>query len=246
MWLSTCCDNILDGSGQRELHLYSCMKNITENPSLTIQDKELMHVYGGSFTSKKVNPVTDAFKCPSGFTESNGIDDMKICLAEKIETHMKGLPRYGGMFSCDYGNPDADLGAKTCPTGYSVYVMGAIDGDCLINVCLKFDTFDDVRNFPAIVLPPFFDIEFSNRTMEINETMTDSEASSRMKNNGRSTSTQSGKSHRVEIGLSIGAIFVGVLAIATIGITQVRKYRKRHAINNDESKNMDVAVVTLP
>lgn len=245
MWLSTCCDNIPNGSGERELQLYSCNKNITQNPTVFgEEDTDLMHVYGGSFTSKKVNPVTDDFKCPTGFSETNAFDDMKICLAEKIDTHSKGLPRYGGIFSCDYGNVAADLGAKGCPAGYSVYVMGAIDGDCLINVCLKFDTFDDVRNFPAIVLPPFFDIEFVNRTSEMNDTMMNGEGSGRMRNVVRSTSTPSGKSHHLEIGLSIGAVFIGILAIATVGVTQVRKYRKRNAKNTNDTNNMDLAVIT--
>jgi hypothetical protein len=203
-----------------------------------------MHVYGGSFTTKKVNPVTDSFTCPTGFSEANGIDDMKICLAEKIETHMNSLPYYGGMFSCDYGNIAHDIGAKACPAGYSVYVMGAIDGDCLLNVCLKFETFDDIRNFPVVVLPPFFDIELVNRTGEINETMENGEIAGRMQNNPRSVSS-SGKSHNVEIGLSVGAIFVGIVAIAAVGVTQVRKYRKRRANNHtDPNNNMDLAVIT--
>jgi hypothetical protein len=75
------------------------------------------------------------------------------------------------MFPYDYGNIARETGGKTCPIGYSVYVMGAIDGDCLLNVCLKFETFNEIRNFPMVVLPPFFDIELVNRTREINETM---------------------------------------------------------------------------
>jgi len=202
-----------------------------------------MHVYGGSFTSKKANPVTDSFSCPTGFSEVNALDDMKVCLAEKIETRMQTLPRYGGMFSCDYGNIATDTGAKACPAGYSVYVMGAIDGDCLLNVCLKFEAFDQIRNFPVVVLPPFFDIELVNRTVEINETIASGEITGRIKNNPKSAPS-SGKSNQVEIGLSIGAIFIGVIAIAAVGISQVKKYRKRHADNQDDSKNMDLAVIT--
>ncbi len=65
-WLSTCCDNIPIGTGQRELNLYNCNQNITQNSlSSSANDADLMHVYGGSFTSKKVNPVTNSFSCPT-------------------------------------------------------------------------------------------------------------------------------------------------------------------------------------
>ncbi len=250
LWLSTCCDNIPTGTGQRELYLYSCYKNITQNgAALGEEDTVLMHVYGGSFTSKKINPVTDAFTCPQGFSEVNGLDDMIVCLAEKIQAQTNTLPRYGGMFSCDYGNIATDTGAKACPTGYSVYVMTAIDGDCLINVCLKFETFDEIRNFPVVVLPPFFDIELINRTVEINETVGTGVITGRMKNQPKSGSSSSssslGKSQQIGIGLSVGAIFIGIVAAGAVGITQMKKYRKRRQANNsNDSNNIDLAVIT--
>jgi hypothetical protein len=232
------------------LYLYSCYKNITQNgAALGEEDTVLMHVYGGSFTSKKTNPVTDSFTCPTGFSEVNALDDMIVCLAEKIPTQMSTLPRYGGMFSCDYGNIATDTGAKACPRGYSVYVMGAVDGDCLINVCLKFETFQEIRNFPVVVLPPFFDIELVNRTGEINETIGSGDISGRMKNHRKSGSSSSsssslGKSQKIGIGLSVGAIFIGIVAAGAVGITQIKKYRKRRQANNgNDSNNVDVAVI---
>ena len=207
-----------------------------------------MHVYGGSFTSKKVNPVTDSFTCPTGFSEVDTFDDLKVCLAEKIQAHMRTLPRYGGMFSCDFGNVATNTGAKACPTGYSVYVMNTIDGDCLINVCLKFETFEEKRNFPVVVLPPFFDIELVNRTIGINETVGSGEISGRMNNHLKSSpsSSSSGKSHHVAIGLSVGAVVVGIVAAAGVGVAQVRKYRKRRqaAKSSTDSSNIDLAVIT--
>ena len=245
-WLSTCCDNIPIGTGQRESYLYSCYRNITQNgAALGEEDTVLMHVYGGSYTSKKSNPVTDAFTCPEGFSAATGLDDLIVCLAEKIEPQSNTLPRFGGMFSCDYGNIATETGVKGCPTGYSVYVMAALDGDCLINVCLKFETFDEVRNFPVVVLPPFFDLELVNRTTEINETI--EAVASRMKNQPKSGSSSSllGKSQKIGIGLSVGAIVVGIVTVTAVGITRVKKYRKRQQANNsNDSSNTDLAVIT--
>jgi len=244
LWLSTCCDNVYAGRGQRELELYSCYKNITQELASTIENIESTHVFGGSFTSKKVNPITDGYSCPKGFTETNGFDDVKICLAEDILHEQNTYPRYGGMFSCDYGNIATELGDKTCPRGYSVYVMGAIDGDCLINVCLKFQSFEKVRHFPSIVLPPFFDFETVNRTTESNETISEAEFASRMGHEPKSD--HQGNSHRIKLGLSIGAVVVGVTALATVGGFQLKKYRKRRAErnnNNHMNTNADVAVI---
>jgi hypothetical protein len=112
-----------------------------------------------------------------------------------------------------------DTDIQGCSTGYSVYVMGAIDGDCLLNVCLKFETFHEIRNFPVVVLSPFFDIELINGSAEINETVDSGVITIRMINNfktAKAASLSSSKSHQVELGLSIGAIFIGVFGIATV------------------------------
>lgn len=236
------------GTGQRELYLYSCYRNITSNGAiLGEEDTEVMHVFGGSFTSKKVNPITDSFSCPDGFSEVNAFDDLKVCLAEKIPTHEKTIPHYGGMFSCDHGNIATESGAKACPKGYSVYVMNAIDGDCLINVCLKFETFEDKRIFPTIVLPPFCDMELMNRTNGMNETMANGEMTGRSGQRSESSpaSTSSKTPQRVVIGLSIGAAVVGIVAVAGVGLTQLKKYRqRRQAQKSTDSSNADLAVIS--
>ena len=211
------------------------------------EDTVYMHVFGGSFSSKKSNPVTDAFTCPDGFSSVAGPDDLTVCLAEKIQPQSTAMPRFGGMFSCDNGNIATETGVKGCPTGYSVYVMTALDGDCLINVCLKFESFGDVRNFPVVVLPPFFDLEPVNRTTETNETAAAGGAEGRMRKQGKSGSTSSslGKSQKIGIGLSVGAIVVGLVAATAVGITKVKKHRKRQQANkSNDSSNTELAVIS--
>lgn len=211
------------------------------------EDTHFMHVFGGSFTSTKVNPITGSFACPETFSEVAAFDDVKVCLTEKIPAHMKNIPLYGGMFSCDNGNIATESGAKACPKGYSVYVVSAIDGDCLINVCLKFETFEEQRTFPAIVLPPFFDIGLINRTNGMNETLESGEIAARMKVHSKSSSssTSSKKSKHLTIGLSVGAAVVGLVAVATVGITQLKKYRKRRQTTESiDSNQADLSVIS--
>ena len=49
----------------------------------------------------------------------------------------------------------SDNGA--CPTGFSAYVMGVIENDCILHVCLQLKT-QDIRNLPSISLPPYFNL----------------------------------------------------------------------------------------
>ena len=250
LWLDTCCENTYVDSGRRNLYLHICYRNITSNGAmLGDEDTQFMHAFGGSFTSKKVNPVTDSFACPDSFSEVAAYDDVKVCLAEKIPAHMKTIPRYGGMFSCEKGNIATESGAHACPKGYSVYVISAIDGDCLINVCLKFETFEEQRSFPVIVLPPFFDIGLVNRTDGVNESLASGEITGRMKQlHSKSSSapaTSSKKSKHLTIGLSVGAAVVGIVAVATVGVTQLKKYRKRRQTkNSSDSNHVDLSVIT--
>jgi uncharacterized SAM-binding protein YcdF (DUF218 family) len=47
----------------------------------------------------------------------------------------------------------------------------------------------------------------------------------------------------VELGLSIGGAFIGVLAIAAVGFFHLKKYRKRHANNLNDLNNVDLAII---
>ena len=121
--------------------------------------------------------------------------------------------------------------------------------NCLINVCLKFETFEEQRSFPVIVLPPFFDIGLVNRTDGVNESLASGEITGRMKQlHSKSSSapaTSSKKSKHLTIGLSVGAAVVGIVAVATVGVTQLKKYRKRRQTKNStDSSNVDLSVIT--
>ncbi|CAF3884762.1 unnamed protein product, partial [Rotaria sp. Silwood1] len=90
------------------------------------------YVFGGSFTSTKTNPVTSSPKCPTNeFKEIKITDDLIICLAERV-ANTDNLPNYGGIYSCEQGNIALNASKQECLPGYSVYVMGAIEGNCLL------------------------------------------------------------------------------------------------------------------
>ncbi|CAM4838271.1 unnamed protein product [Rotaria magnacalcarata] len=144
LWLQKCCDTTYIGQGRRDLNLDGCSRNISQQltASGTI-DIRSSYVFGGSFTTVKVNPVTNAYNCPLGLIQAYDIDGIKVCLSERITSSPDTLPRYGGMYSCERANIATGSHTKTCPAGYSAYVMGSVNGNCLLEVCLKFEKLDE-------------------------------------------------------------------------------------------------------
>ncbi|UJR17441.1 hypothetical protein I4U23_004336 [Adineta vaga] len=224
LWLSKCCSDVVDGIGQRESILYGCNRNNHQERTLSgILKVNNRYVYGGSFTSTKVNPVTGTSHCSSEkFTKVRVTDDMTICLAESV-SNIDSLPHYGGIYSCEYGNIAFNNSKKDCLPGYSVYVMGATEGSCLLYICLKFEKFDDIRELPSVVSPPFFTIDIRNQTMHKNAPTEDSTDQS--STNAVSTSRQS----QAALALSIISILLWILATATIIIfLQIKKRRQQN------------------
>ncbi len=80
--------------------------------------------------------------------------------AERI-SDTDDLPHYGGIYSCNQGNIALNPSEKECSVGYSAHVMGTIEENCLLFVCLKFEDFRKGREMPPIALPPFFSIPLS-------------------------------------------------------------------------------------
>ena len=179
--LGNCCSDKYIGDGRREINLYGCNRNVSQH--LSSYDYGVIqstYVFGGSYTAAKVNPVINTFTCPSGLSVAHDIDGIKICLSERITSDPKTLPRYGGIYSCQYGNIATRSRTQTCPEGYSAYAMGTIDGNCFLEVCLKFEKLDDRRGLPAVALPPFFQIDTSYPIVDGNETTENDTISGRM------------------------------------------------------------------
>jgi hypothetical protein len=149
--ISTCHNIVWVGTATATAHLYSCTRSSVE---LT------QHSFGGSFTSNKINLVTNDRTCPLKYRPVRIVNDMDVCFTEQI-FDLDIIPKFGGMFSCQTNDlPTSDNGV--CPSGFSAYVMGVIENDCILHACLQLKT-RDVKSLPSISLPPYFNIlEFIN------------------------------------------------------------------------------------
>ncbi|UJR19130.1 hypothetical protein I4U23_022260 [Adineta vaga] len=221
------CNTIPDGIGRRELKLYVCtsskmMLRDSRSGLLSISNR---YVYGGSYTSVRVNPITGTHKCPNDqFKTVQLTTDLIICLADQV-IDTSNLPHYGGMFSCSQGNVLLPSTEKDCSDGYSPYVMGALENDCPLYVCLKFEELPDIQQLPSIVIPPFFPISIKNQTKSV-ITLTN------MPYSYTSTTTSStSKSYNTTMSISI-ASFVVVILIAVAFIVYRVRNRTRHSYSN--------------
>ena len=222
LWLKSCCENIFDGTGLRTLTFYGCNSNNKQlKSSGGLLQIASSYVYGGSFTQKKVNPVTGIPECPN---ESFGKvpvknTDIHVCLAERV-ADTENLSHYGGIYLCNQGNVAIQSNKKECSTGYSAYVMGAIEGDCLLFICLKFEIFPEVRQLPSIVLPPFFSIPPRNEgRVTINLTNFD-------EMNQITTTPSAPKSHNFTLQLSITGGLIGLIAAIIIAFLLIKNKRR--------------------
>lgn len=157
LWLSTCYRTIWIGTATATARLYSCTRVST---GLT------QYSFGGSFTSSKINLVTNDRTCPARYQAVHIVNDINVCLTQQI-FDLNYLPKFGGFFSCQT-NPSPNSDA--CPKGFSAQVMGVIENDCILHICLQMKT-QDVRSLPAISLPPYFNImEYVNMSEPIRMT----------------------------------------------------------------------------
>ena len=104
--------------------------------------------------------------------------------------------------------------------------MGAIDTECLLYVCLKFRNFNDLTQYPSVVLPPFFEIDIRNQTVE-----TESGISRHSEDTVPSKSTNR-NTEKATLGISITALVVTLVAITVVIIIRMKKNRQRRAANN--------------
>lgn len=171
LWLKQCCESEFVRQGQRHLSIYGCNRNVSQQlSSFDPVTVKTTYVFGGSYTAQKVNPVTNSDTCPQGLSPVIDLDGIKVCLAARITTGADALPRYGGIYSCQYGNIATRSRDKSCPDGFSAYAMGAIDGNCFLEVCLKFEQTSARQALPAVALPPFFSIDTIYPTLTNNAT----------------------------------------------------------------------------
>nr|XP_012806403.2 macrophage-expressed gene 1 protein [Jaculus jaculus] len=119
-------------------------------------------LFGGVFSSKSVNPVTNAQSCPAGYIPLSLFESLKVCASLDYELGYKFSVPFGGFFSCSVGNPLAnfatsvDIGApapKRCPDGFSQHLALISDG-CQVSYCVSSGIFTSGSLHP-VRLPPY-------------------------------------------------------------------------------------------
>ncbi|XP_036400342.1 macrophage-expressed gene 1 protein-like [Megalops cyprinoides] len=134
------------------------------------------YLFGGLYGPKLVNPLTKSKGCPGEFVPFTLTSEgLKICLSGNHETDARFAVPFGGLFSCEAGNPMAG-GDSRCPAGFTQHSAGVSDG-CDLLFCTSSDAFS--KEEPArIRLPPYTrrPLEVQNGTETVAVVSEDGEA----------------------------------------------------------------------
>ena len=114
-------------------------------------------LFGGLYTSKTMNPITNSKTCPFHFYPLSIGKDLKVCISTQLENAYKYSVPFGGFLSCKIGNPLASESSsrylKQCPRTYKKF-LATVDEGCELNYCAQMQTDTAIRP-PR--LPPFHD-----------------------------------------------------------------------------------------
>lgn len=119
-------------------------------------------LFGGLFSGKSINPLTNAQSCPAGYFQLRLFENLKVCASLDYELGYRFSVPFGGFFSCAVGNPlvdsatSKDLGApslRKCPGGFSQHLALISDG-CQVSYCVKAGLFTG-GSLPPVRLPPY-------------------------------------------------------------------------------------------
>lgn len=208
-------------------------------------------LFGGVFSAKSINPLTNAQSCPAGYFPLRLFESLKVCVSQDYELGYRFSVPFGGFFSCAVGNPlvDAaasrDLGApalKKCPGGFSQHLAFISDG-CQVSYCVKSGLFTG-GSLPPTRLPPYTRPPLMSQAATNTVIVTNTETSSSWIKDSQTHQWRLGEPlelrrtmnviHGDSQGLSGGAaagVTVGVTTVLAVVITLsiygARKYKKR-------------------
>ena len=161
-----CCKNkILNSTATYTAHWCAGSNNATPNKGL---------LFGGMFTSKRQNAVTQNYNCPQYFYPVKLLN-MNICLSDDYELASHWSLPFGGFYSCNSGNPWVSDQVKrvkgqhllalrmsnhvpvhSCPTGFSQHHATMAEG-CAVNVCVQAGALS-AQTVTTIQRPPFIEV----------------------------------------------------------------------------------------
>ncbi|XP_004479303.1 macrophage-expressed gene 1 protein [Dasypus novemcinctus] len=243
IFCKTVCEDVFRVA-KAEFRAYWCAASgqVPENSGL---------LFGGLFSGKSINPLTNAQSCPAGYFPLRLFESLKVCASQDYELGYRFSVPFAGFFSCAVGNPlvdsaiSEDIGApslKKCPGGFSQHLALISDG-CQVSYCVKAGLFTG-GSLPPVRLPPYtrpplMSQAATNTVMVTNTETTSSwikdykthqwrlgeplELRRAMKNiHGESSGLSGGAAAGVTVGVT--TILAAVIALAIYGS---RKYKKR-------------------
>nr|XP_048286475.1 macrophage-expressed gene 1 protein-like [Myodes glareolus] len=247
IFCKTVCENVFKVA-KAEFRAYWCVarSEISQYSGL---------LFGGVFTDKSINPVTNEQSCPSGYISLSLFQNLKVCVSMDHELGHKLSVPFGGFFSCTTGNPlvnfltSGDLGEsfpQKCPGGFSQQLAVINDG-CQVSYCVKAGIFTKDSLAP-IRLPPYTQLPLESES----DTSSDEEASSNSAQPWINDSyTQQWKLEEPS-GLHSGSTSGGTLAGITVGailavgvLIAMAIYGHRRSKKN-EYKGISKRLMSLP
>lgn len=225
-------------------------------------------LFGGVFTDKSINPMTNAQSCPAGYIPLNLFESLKVCVSLDYELGFKFSVPFGGFFSCIMGNPlvnsdtAKDVRApslKKCPGGFSQHLAVISDG-CQVSYCVKAGIFTGGSLLP-VRLPPYTKPPLMSQVATNTVIVTNSEtARSWIKDpqtnqwklgeplelrramtviHGDSNGMSGGEAAGITLGVTIA---LGV--VITLAIYGTRKYKKKEYQEIEEQESLVGSLAT--
>lgn len=220
-------------------------------------------LFGGLFSGKSVNPLTNAQSCPAGYFPLRLFENLKVCASQDYELGYRFSVPFGGFFSCAVGNPlvnnaiSRDLEApslRKCPGGFSQHLALISDG-CQVSYCVKAGLFTG-GSLPPARLPPYTRPPLMSQAATNTVMVTNSETASSWIKDSQTHRWRLGEPLELRramrvvrgdgSGLSGGAaagVTVGVTAVLAAAIALAvygtRKYKKRgYQALEDETQSL--------
>lgn len=171
-WLvATCCHNDCGNVYYSSAGTYNAYWCAATTP--VKQDSGFL--FGGLYTSRVGNPLTNTQSCPEHFLPLHLGQDLTVCVSDDYELGFRFSMPFSGFFSCSAGNPLALPSSSAtksntkllqfvvnsgpsawphrCPSGYSQH-LAVVDQGCEVEYCVKTNAFKHVASTP-IRRPPF-------------------------------------------------------------------------------------------
>lgn len=220
-------------------------------------------LFGGLFSGKSINPLTNAQACPAGYFPLRLFENLKVCASQDYELGYRFSVPFGGFFSCAVGNPlvdpaiARDLGTpalKKCPGGFSQHLALISDG-CQVSYCVKSGLFTG-GSLPPARLPPYTRPPLMSQAATNTVMVTNTETARSWIKDAQTHQWRLGEPLELRRAMKVihgddGGLSGGAAAGVTVGVTAVlaavialaiygtRKYRNRgYQALDDESQSL--------